>query len=210
MRGKPSARSRSPGSWAPRLVGTGFALLLAVAGVAAYLIVGRANGRKDTSVLPTRVVSTQAVGIVSTGPASQTAPETLRASHSGLVFAVDGPVGAQWTSDQMAGGTYILIYLPDGLCLAARSSPHAAAMDLERCNLQASQRWLRQHPIVGANGLDYWQLRNLADRRCLADGKALGKGESEPQLRPAEATPACRHTEAIPQLPYMSFPSRPR
>src|SRR5258707_422663 len=80
MRGKRSARSRSRGSWAPRLVGTGFALLLAVAGVAAYLIVGRAHGRKDTSVLPTRVVSTQAVGIVNTGLASQTAPETLRAS----------------------------------------------------------------------------------------------------------------------------------
>src|SRR5260221_6067863 len=107
MRGKRSARSRSRGSWAPRLVGTGFALLLAVAGVAAYLIVGRAHGRKDTSQLPTRVVSTQAVGIVNTGPASQTAPETIRASHSGLVFALDGPVGAPWTADQMARRTLI-------------------------------------------------------------------------------------------------------
>src|SRR5260221_2609885 len=201
MRGKRSARSRSRGSWAPRLVGAGFALLLAVAGVAAYLIVGRAHDRKEASELPPRVVSTQAVSIVNTGPASQTAPETLRASHSGLVFAVDGPVGAQWTSDQMAGGTYILIYLSNGLCLAARSSPHAAAMDLERCNLQASQRWLRQHPIVGANGLDYWQLRNLADRRCLAAGKAPGKGESEAQLRPCEASPGWRQQVAFPTAP---------
>src|SRR5260370_19264368 len=138
MRGKRSARSRSRGSWAPRLVGAGFALLAAVAGVAAYLIVGGTHDRKDASVLPSRVLGTQAVSIVNTGPVSQAggspAPGTLLASQSDLVFTVNGPAGAQWTSDQMAGGTYNFIYIPDGPCLTSRASPHARAVALERCH----------------------------------------------------------------------------
>jgi hypothetical protein len=186
-------------------VGTGFALLLAVAGVAAYLIVGGTPDRKAGSVLPTRVVGMQAVGIANTGPAPQAgagpAPETLLASHSALVFTVNGPGGAQWTSDQMAGGTYIFIYLPNGLCLASRAGRRAPTVTLEHCDLQASQRWLRLHTAVGSNGLDYWQLRNLADRQCLAAGKALGTGESEAQLRPCEASPGWRQQMAFPTAP---------
>jgi hypothetical protein len=182
-------------------VGAGFALLVAVAGVAAYLVVGRAHERKAASVLPTRVVSTQAVSIANTGPVSQAggspAPGTLVASHSDLVFTVNGPAGAQWTSDQMAGGTYIFIYIPDGLCLASRASRHAWAVTLDRCNLQASQRWLRQHPNVAANGLDYWQLRNLAAGRCLADGIAVGIRQSAAQLEPCEASPGWRQQVAL-------------
>jgi Ricin-type beta-trefoil lectin domain-like len=201
MRGKRSARSRSRGSWAPRLAGTGFALLLAVAGVAAYLIVGGAHGSKDASVLPTRVMGTQAVGIVNGGPASQAnpAPEALVAPHSDLVFTVNGPAGVQWTSDEMAGGTYIFIYLPNGLCLAALQVPHAAAaVTLERCDLQADQRWLRQQPSVSPNGLDYWQLRNMADGRCLAAGTAISKGESPAQLARCQASPGWRQQIAFP------------
>jgi hypothetical protein len=182
-------------------MGTGFALLAAVAGVAAYLIVGRTHDRKEASVLPTRVVSTQAVSIANTGPVSQAggspAPGTLLASRSGLVFTVNGPAGAQWTSDQMVGGTYIFIYIPDGMCLASRASRHAWAVTLDRCNLQASQRWLRQHPNVGANGLDYWQLRNLADGRCLAEGNAVGNRQSAAQLEPCEASPGWRQQVAL-------------
>src|SRR5260370_17243981 len=153
MRGNRSTRSRYRGSWAPRLVGTGFAMLLAVAGVAAYLIVGGTHDRKDALVLPTRVVSTQAVSIVNTGPqgGASPAPETLLA-QSDLVFTVNGPAGSQWTSDQMAGGTYIFIYLPNGQCLASQATPHAPAMTLARCNLQASQRCLRHHPNLAVNG----------------------------------------------------------
>jgi hypothetical protein len=192
MRGKRSPRTRSRGSRAPRLAGTGFALLLAVAGVAAYLIVGRANGTKQASVLPTRVVSTQAVSIAVSGPALQA--ETLVAAHSDLVFTVNGPAGVQWTSDQMAGGTYIFIYLPDGLCLAARASRHAPVVTLERCDLQASQRWVRQDPSVGTDGLDYWQLRNLADGRCLAAGPT----GSAAQVAPCQASPGWRQQVAFP------------
>jgi hypothetical protein len=175
-------------------VGTGFALLLAVAGVAAYLIVGGTHDKKDAAV-----VGTQAVGIVNTGAAGANPdPETLLASHSGLVFKADVPPGAQWTSDQMAGGTYIFIYLPDGLCLAARASPLVPSLALEQCNLQASQRWLRQLPNVGPNGLDYWQLRNLADGRCLAAGNVLGNQESAAVLQRCEASPGWRQQVAFP------------
>jgi hypothetical protein len=182
-------------------VGTGFAILLAVAGVTAYLIVGGTHDRKDASVGPTRVVGTQAVGIVNTGPVSASGaasdPETLLATRSDLVFTVDGPTGAQWTSDQMAGGTYILIYLPNGLCLASGGSPRGPSVALRRCNLQPSQRWLRQHPNVGANGLDYWQLRNLGDGRCLAAGTAVRAGQSAALLQPCEASPDWRQRVAF-------------
>jgi len=180
-------------------VGTGFALLLAVAGVAAYLIVGGTHDQKEAAVLPTRVIGTQAVGIVNTGTAAANPnPETLLASHSDLVFEADVPPGAQWTSDQMAGGTYIFIYLPDGLCLAARASPRTPSLALEQCNLQATQRWLRQLPNIGPNGLDYWQLRNLDDRRCLAAGNALGNNESAAVLQPCQASPGWRQQVAFP------------
>jgi hypothetical protein len=175
-------------------------MLLAVSGVAAYLIVGGTHDRKDASVLPTRVVATQAVGIVNTGQASQAGanPESLLASGSGLVFRVNGPSLAQWTSDEMAGGTYIFIYLANGLCLAASPSPPARTVTLQRCNLLASQRWLRQDPSVGANGLDYWQLRNLADSRCLAAGNTIRKGEAAARLEPCQAPPDWRQQVAFP------------
>lgn len=182
-------------------MGTGFALLLAVAGVAAYLIVGGAHDNKDASVLPTRVVGTQAVGIVNTGPGSQADPaaEALVASRSDLVFTLNGSSGVQWTSDEMAGGSYIFIYLPNGLCLTAEQAPHApAAVTLERCDLQADQRWLRQLPSVGPNGMDYWQLRNMADGRCLATGKAISKSEAAAQLDRCQAAPGARQQVAFP------------
>ncbi len=166
MRGKRDARSRVRGSWAARLTGIGLAVLLAGAGLAAYLIVGN-RASQDASVLPTRVLGTQAVGLVNPGPPAQAgaspAPEKFLASRSDLGFTAAGQAGADWTADQMAGGTYIFIYLPNGLCLA---SPRTSAVALARCNLEAGQRWVRQH-LVSAGGLDYWQLRNLSSGRCL-------------------------------------------
>ena len=70
-------------------------------------------------------------------------------------------------------------------------------MALQRCNLQASQRWLRRHPNVGANGLDYWQLRNLGDGRCLASGRAVRAGQSVALLQPCEASPDWRQQVAF-------------
>ena len=98
----------------------------------------------------------------------------------------------------MAGGTYIFIYLPDGLCLATMQAQHTAAVILQRCDLQANQRWLRQLPSIGANSLVYWQLRNLNDGRCLATGLALGKSESAAQLERCQANPGLRQQIAFP------------
>ena len=180
-------------------MGTGFALLLAVAGVAAYLIVGGTHDTKDASVLPARVVGTQAVGIVGGAPSqANQGPEALLASHADLVFTSNVPGGVQWTADEMAGGTYIFIYLPDGLCLATTQAQHTAAVTLQHCDLQANQRWLRQLPSVGANSLVYWQLRNLGDGRCLATGPAKGKSESAAQLERCQANPGLRQQIAFP------------
>jgi len=176
MPGKRNARSRVRGSWAARLTGIGLALLLAAAGIAVYLVVGGKSGQ-DASALPTRVLSTQAIGLVNPGPPAQAgarpAPRVFLTSRPDLGF-VTGPSGADWTADQMAGGTYIFIYLPNGQCLA---SVRASAVALARCNLGAGQRWVRQH-LVSAGGLDYWQLRNLSSGRCLT--AASGGGATQP------------------------------
>ena len=186
-------RPRTRGSWAARLVGLGFVVLLAGAGVVAYLFVGTRT-RQTAAVLPTRVLSTQAVGLVMAGPptaaGSSPAPQMLIASGPDLTFVADGPAGAAWTSDQMAGGTYIFIYLQNGLCLAPKSSsPGAAAVVLKRCNLQASQRWIREHRTAAASGIDYWQLRNAYDGRCLAAVTVTAIGGSVARLQPCAAPP---------------------
>ena len=190
MPGKRNARSRVRGSWAARLTGIGFALLLAAAGIAVYLAVG-GNSSQDASALPTRVLGTQAIGLVNPGPPPQAgarpAPQVFLASRPDLSF-VTGPAGADWTADQMAGGTYIFIYLPNGQCLA---SVRASAVALARCNLRAGQRWVRQH-LVSAGGLDYWQLRNLSSGRCLtaaSGGGAVQPGHSTARLERCQASP---------------------
>jgi hypothetical protein len=191
MPGKRNARSRVRGSWAARLTGTAFAVLLAGVGVAVYLVVGGAHA--DNSVLPTRVLGTQAIGLADSAQAQPTGAsstiETLLTSRSGLSFQPSAQVTADWTADQMAGGTYIFIYLPDGLCLG---SSRANAVSLQRCNLQAGQRWIREHPVLGASGLDYWQLRDLAVGRCLTAQSVPGRGgttESAPRLERCQASP---------------------
>jgi len=191
MGGKRNARARSRGSGAARLAGAGSALLLATAGVAAYLILGGAHDRKDAAVLPTKVLGTQAVSIVNPGGAggSRPTPETLIASRPDPAFEINGPSGAQWTSDQMAGGSYIFIYLPNGLCLASGPARHRSSVTLQRCDLAASQRWLRQHLVVGGGGMDYWQLRNMARGQCLSSGNAVRIGETEAVLKPCAASP---------------------
>jgi hypothetical protein len=163
------------------MTGISFVVLVAGAGLAAYLIFGT-GARKAADVLPTRVLSTQAVDLVVAGPpgaaGASPAPQMLLASSPNLSFAGGSSADAAWTSDQMAGGTYIFIYLQNGLCLAPKPAPSsssgtpppARAVVLQRCNLQASQRWVRQNRKPGAGGLDYWELRNLADDRCLTAG----------------------------------------
>ncbi len=190
MPGKRNARSRVRGSWAARLTGTGFAILLAGVAAAVYLIVSGAHADNSAAVLPTRVLGTQAIGLVDSGqpqPAgASAAAETLLASRSDVSFRPAGQAGADWTADQMAGGTYIFIYLPDGQCLG---SSRSTAVSLQRCNLEASQRWIREHPVLGASGLEYWQLRNLGVGRCLTAVSGAGTTGSAARLEPCQASP---------------------
>jgi len=197
MPGKRNARSRVRGSWAARLTGVSIAIVLAAVGLAAYLIVGGTRAGSSASALPTRVLGTQAIGLAaSLTPAggSSATVEALVASRSGVRFTAATQAGANWTADQMAGGTYIFIYLPDGLCLGASE---AAAVALQRCSLQAGQRWLRQRPVIGTSGIDYWQLRNLADGRCLTVASAAGKGSPAARLARCQATPGAHQLVAF-------------
>ena len=153
------------------------AVLLAAAGATAYLLVDRSPG---DAPLPTRVVGTQTIALVNPGAAGPAvwqgtgqAPGTLLDARGRLTFSADAQPGAGWTADQMAGGTYIFIYLANGgLCLTAPAAPASSAV-LQPCDLQASQRWLRQGQTPGPNGLTYWQLRNEADGRCLTAGSPV-------------------------------------
>ena len=191
MPGKRNARSRVRGSWAARLIGVGLAIVLAGVGVALYLIYG--NKASQATALPTRVLGTQAVGLVNPGRPPQAgasaAPQAFLASRSDLSFVPAGPPAADWTADQMAGGTYIFIYLPNGRCLA---SSQASAVSLARCNLAAAgQRWVRQR-LASQGGVDYWQLRNLSNGRCLtapAGSGAAQPGPSTARLERCQASP---------------------
>ena len=190
MPGKRNARSRVRGSWTARLIGLGLAIVLAAAGVAVYLAFGNKPSQK--AALPTRVLGTQAVGLVNPGPPPQAgasaAPQAFLASSSDLSFVTAGPAGADWTADQMADGTYIFIYLPNGLCLAPSRASHVT---LARCNLGASQRWVRQRQ-ESLGGVDYWQLRNLSSHRCLTapgEDSAAQPGKSTAQQARCQASP---------------------
>jgi hypothetical protein len=195
MRGESGGSTGLRGSRAARLTGAGLAVLLAAVGVTAYLVVDGINNPGDAP-LPTRVLSTQAIGLVSPGQAgttstspsgtgSDTSAGSLLASGTGLTFSADAQSDAEWTADQMAGGTYIFIYLANSaLCLASPASPGPAV--LQHCDLAANQRWTRLGPTVGAAGTDYWQLRNLADSRCLTAGSLSGEAA---QLEPCQLSP---------------------
>jgi hypothetical protein len=187
MPGKRNARSRVRGSWAARLTGAAFAILLAVVGAAVYLLVGGAHADNSASVLPTRVLGTQAIGLAYSPSASGSSNvDSLVAASPGLDFSGNGSTGANLTADQMAGGTYIFIYLQDGRCLG---TVHKASVSLQRCSLQAGQRWVRQHLVVGGNGLEYWQLRNLGDGRCLTAVAGGGSDAAVARLERCQASP---------------------
>ena len=84
-------------------------------------------------------------------------------------------------------GSYIFIYLPDGQCLAAPGRARGPAAPLERCDLSpasAGAAWVRG-VLVG--GHDYYQLRNLANGRCLT---ASGRRSAAPAAAPAGLQPA--------------------
>jgi hypothetical protein len=173
MPGQRSARGRARGSWALRLAGIGFVVVVAGAAVSAYLLAGHRHAAKPPARLSTKVASVQAVGLLTPDAAGQAGapahPQLLLLSSGGLAFTTvspgDPPAGfPEWTADQMVGGSYVFIYISSGQCLG--SAPGAAAT-LQRCDLSGRQRWIRADGRTSASGQEYGQLRNAADGRCL-------------------------------------------
>jgi Ricin-type beta-trefoil lectin domain-like len=198
---------RARGSTAPRIAGAGVVLMLAGIGVVASLVAGRTHVTPHHIALPGKVQAVQEVGLLNAGPPAPAggtaAPaQTLMKLPSGLAFAPPRQAGPQWTADQMAGGTFIFIYIQDGMCLSSAADRPAAdsraadsraadsragrrriAVVLRRCNLGAAQRWQRQD----ADARGYWRLRNAADRRCLTLASASpagGQGAFSADLSP--------------------------
>lgn len=187
-----STRSgRTRGSWTPRFAGISAAVLLAAGGVTAYLVASPAHASRGTQQLPTRVQSVQTVGIVAQA-SGKSSGALLANSGLGLRFgamtAADLAQGnPQWTADTMTGGTYVFIYVPDGLCLASTTQRRQPELTLRRCDLQADQRWQRAGGSVQSDGHVYDQYRNLGSSRCLAVGAGQAAG-----LAPCESTPSPR------------------
>jgi hypothetical protein len=187
-----STRSgRTRGSWTPRFAGISAAVLVTAGGVTAYLVASPAHASRGTQQLPTRVQSVQTVGIVARASGSSSGG-LLANSGVGLRFgaltAADLVQGnPQWTADTMTGGTFVFIYVPDGLCLASTTQRRRPALILRRCDLQADQRWQRSGGSVPSDGHVYDQYRDLGSGRCLA----VGAGQAA-ELAPCESTASPR------------------
>ena len=154
-------------------------MLLAAGGTAAYLVTQHPAAR-PAAPLPTRVVSSQTVGLVSqqAGSAGSQLAQLL-SRDGGPQFSTLTPALAaagtpQWTADLMAGNTYIFIYLPSGTCLSATGPARRPQLTLERCDLAAGQRWRRVTTAVLARGHDFDQYANLGDGRCLTQAAPVG------------------------------------
>jgi hypothetical protein len=195
---------RARGSWLPRLAGAGAVMLLAAGGVVIYLVAARPPAARPVQALPSKVLAMQSVGlVVSARPAAATGTvqEMLLVSRAGLAF---GPVpqsslitgNPDWTADQMAGGTYVFIYIPSGQCLGSAAGPapagtaagqaaspagvRQAGLALQRCDLGAAQRWRGLSPATMSAGRAYLRFRNLATGECLTAGGALpGAGSAD-------------------------------
>jgi hypothetical protein len=154
-------------------------MLVAAGGALAYAIASPAHAARHLDTLPTKVAGVQTVGIVAQ-PGGKL--RLLGRADSGLWWGAmppaDQPQGnPQWTADSMAGGTYVFIYVPDGLCLASVRLPHKSVLALRRCDLGPDQRWAPVGRTAQSAGHPATQYRDLASRQCLT---APGGGQATP------------------------------
>jgi hypothetical protein len=193
-----SGGPRTRDSWLPRFAGLGVVVVLAAAGVTGYLVAFHPGSPHHASPLPTRVVNYQTVGLIiepaqpagSAGQLLQLLGTSGGAQFTPLTSAEAQQGSPQWTADQMAGGSYIFIYLKTGQCLAAAGRRVA----LQHCDLQAQQRWQRRSVASLSQGHAFYEYANLADRSCLTLA-----GPQPGQVYGA-ALAACRSTNAASQL----------
>lgn len=205
MPGRRAARPyRAKGSWVPRLAGVVVVVLLAVGGLVAYVVSGHHNRGgppgHDHTVLSSRVLKVQNVGIVDFGPADdgdsfvgsrEDHPLMLlwqarRASFvpipaSALAAPTSGGAGVPaWTDNQMADGSHIFIFTATGRCLAAGrrgAGGNATGVSLARCDLSVAQRW-RPVDASAAQGQVFSKFKNVLTGTCL----------TAPQTGPGQAT----------------------
>jgi hypothetical protein len=197
-----SAGPRPRESWFPTLAGLGAVILLAAGGATAYVLAFHPGSPPRPRALPTKVLSYQTVGLVTeaAGPGSPPGQfAQLLGTASGARFAVLAQNQVQqgtpqWTADQMAGGTYIFIYLKTGQCLAAAGPAGKQAVVLRHCDLLADQRW-RPTGVGGVSGgHDFRQFANLGDGACLT------RAGAQPSVGYGASLTACRASGAASQL----------
>jgi len=155
-------------------------MLIAAGAVAAYLVALH-PARHPAPPLPTRVLSSQTVGLIAQVAQPGSSPGQLlqllgprgTPQFSPLGQAEEQSGSPQWTADLMAGNSYIFIYLPTGHCLAVAGPAGRPKLTLEHCDLAAQQRWRRTRAAVKIQGHDFYQYANLADGSCLTEAAEL-------------------------------------
>ena len=175
-----STRQRASGSRLARLAGISVAVLIAAGAVAAYLVAMHPAKRQQPP-LPTRVLSSQTVGLIarvaqpgsSSGQLLQLLGSGPAPQFSQLGQAQQQAGSPQWTADLMAGNSYIFIYVPTGHCLTAAGPADKPRLTLEHCDLGAQQRWRRTRAAVEIQGHDFYQYANLGDASCLTERSEL-------------------------------------
>jgi hypothetical protein len=192
QRGARHQRSRTSRAWV--FGATGLAVAI-VAAVTAVIVVTRHGGSAAPHPAPlaTNITTSQPVGLANLGPpttaASAAGNGSLLATAGGALAFTPGSGGQtvrpsqQWQADQMGGGSYILVFTPDGRCLSTTSKRGATAV-LARCNLGLSDRWYHSYLGTDATGRGYWQLRSAANGRCLAVGVSQPGGGATVALQP--------------------------
>jgi hypothetical protein len=179
-----TARPRTRGSWLPRLAGLGVIVVLAVGGATAYIVEFHPLQAARPAPLPSRVASTQTVGLI--------AEPALRSGSGGALIQllsperspVFAPVGIsqqqdgqpQWIADLMTGGGYIFIYLPTSQCLTSAGPGGRARLTVQRCDLSPRQRWRQLGAGVDQGGHSFYQYANLASGKCIAQLSAASQG----------------------------------
>jgi hypothetical protein len=197
MPGRRSARPyRTKGSWVPRLAGVGAVAVLALAGLVIYLATTHnphrpTAKRNQRTVVSSRVVKFQNVGIIAFGPADDGDPFVgSREDHplmllpqagqvsfvtipaSALAAPTSGGEGAPaWTDNQMADGSDIFIYTATGQCLTGGVGP--VSVQLSRCSLSPAQHW-RPLDAAVALGQSFAKYANAKTGLCLTAPREPG------------------------------------
>jgi hypothetical protein len=171
---------RARGSTLARLAGIGLVVMLAAAGVIAYLVTLQPRGAGSGATLSTRVVSYQTVGLLAEDAQPRSSGQLLElVSKQGKPQF--SPVSqdelqsgtGNWTADLMVGGSYIFIFLGSDDCLAVTDSEGQPRLALQHCDLQANQRWRRVGTGTLAQGHNFYAYANAADRSCITEGSEL-------------------------------------